>query len=189
MYRPLGRVGCLLAASFEPGRAVREPPLRLTLVSGGFAARPLRPGPQSRLVPRLGGELSLPCRALTPPTCPGDADVDRPPTLGGSRIPPPQDVPGWQTARLIRLLSRLGLRPAKAVGLRWLRSFWVSPGVRTWNGGDLFGTGSPGGTPKRQTDLLLPPLVPFQHQLRQDAYKTVRDRSGLVWSTPLLACC
>ena len=107
----------------------------------------------------------------------------------GSRIPPPQDVPGWQTARLIRLLSRLGLRPAKAVGLRWLRSFWVSPGVRTWNGGDLFGTGSPGGTPKRQTDLLLPPLVLSQHQLRQDPYKTGGDRSGLVWSTPLLACC
>ena len=154
------------------GRAVHEPPLRL---------------PSVFRCPRLlaGGRVCL--ARQCPGTGSGDADVDRPPTLGGLAHPPPQDVPGWLTGRLIRLHLRLGLRPAKALGLRWLRSFWVSPGVRTWNGGDLFGTGSPGGTPKRQTDLLLPPLVPSQHQMRQDPYKTGGDRSGPVWSTPLLA--
>ena len=96
---------------FEPGRAVREPPLRPRL-----AGRPLRPGPQSRLVPRLGGELSVPCRALTPTTSPRGCRRRSPADTWGSRIPPPQDVPGWLTARLIRLLSRLGLSACQGCG-------------------------------------------------------------------------
>ena len=128
------------------------------------------------LSPPFGGGSSMPCKAVTRYWLWG-CRRRSPADTWGSRIPPPQDVPGWLTARLIRLRLRLGLRPAKAVGLRWLRSFWVSPGVRTWNGGDLFGTGSPDGTPKHTSDLLLPPLVLSQHQLRQDGH--IRLEIGL----------
>ena len=163
----------------------------MLLASGGrFANRPYglcwrweggsRTAPTSvaglSFSPPFGGGSSMPCKAVTRYWLWG-CRRRSPADTWGSRIPPPQDVPGWLTGRLIRLHLRLGLRPAKALGLRWLRSFWVSPGVRTWNGGDLFGTGSPDGTPKHTSDLLLPPLVLSQHQLRQDGH--IRLEIGL----------
>ena len=155
------------------GRAVREPPLRLALAGLGPA---VASAVGLSFSPPFGGGSSMPCKAVTRYWLWG-CRRRSPADTWGSRTPPPQDVPGWLTARLIRLHSRLGLRPAKALGLRWLRSFWVSPGVRTWNGGDLFGTGSPDGTPKHTSDLLLPPLVLSQHQLRQDGH--IRLEIGL----------
>ncbi len=135
-------------------------PVRERVLGGSCDPRPI----YSWFLP-LSREMSLPCKAVTPVL------ASRMPTSIARRhwgCSPSSNFPGRLTVLCgTACVSRLDLPPAKASGC----AGYGPPGrprVRTWNGGDAFGTAPPGGTPKTQTDLLVPRLVPSQHQRRYE---------------------
>ena len=109
--------------------------------------RVLRPASCLLLVPPLSREMSLPCKAVTPVL------ASRMPTSIARRhwgCSPSSNFPGRLTGPCgTACVSRLDLPPAKASGC----AGYGPPGrprVRTWNGGDAFGTAPPGGAPKHR---------------------------------------
>ncbi len=101
--------------------------------------RVLGPAPYLLLVPPLSREMSLPCKAVTPVL------ASRMPTSIARRhwgCSPSSNFPGRLTGPCgTACVSRLDLPPAKASGC----AGYGPPGrprVRTWNGGDAFGTTS-----------------------------------------------
>ncbi len=142
----------------------------------------MRPAPYLLLVPPLSREMSLPCKAVTPVL------ASRMPTSIARRhwgCSPSSNFPGRLTGPCgTACVSRLDLPPAKASGCAGYGPP-VLPRVRTWNGGDAFGTASSWRGAETQTDLPIPRVVPSQHQRRYDAEG--RGQSAPVWSTPLRA--
>ncbi len=120
----LGRFALILALS----------PLRERVLGGSCDPRPV----YSWFLP-LSREMSLPCKAVTPVL------ASRMPTSIARRhwgCSPSSNFPGRLTAPCgTACVSRLDLPPAKASGC----AGYGPPGrprVRTWNGGDAFGTAS-----------------------------------------------
>ncbi len=127
--------------------------------------RVLRPAPYLLLVLPLSREMSLPCKAVTPVL------ASRMPTSIARRhwgCSPSSNFPGRLTGPCgTACVSRFVLPPAKASGC----AGYGPPGrprVRTWNGGDAFSAASSWRGAETQPDLLIPQVVPSQHQRRHE---------------------
>ena len=116
--------------------------------------------------------MSLPCKAVTPVL------ASRMPTSIARRhwgCSPSSNFPGRLTGPCgTACVSRLFLPPAKASGC----AGYGPPGrprVRTWNGGDAFGTASSWRGAETQPDLLIPQVVPSQHQRRHECPQVLAE--------------
>ncbi len=124
------------------------PPLGRGYLCGFWDPRPV----YSWFLP-LSREMSLPCKAVTPVL------ASRMPTSIARRhwgCSPSSNFPGRLTGPCgTACVSRLDLPPAKASGCAGYGPPG-RPGVRTWNGGDAFGTASSCRDAETQSDLLIP---------------------------------
>ncbi len=123
-------------------------PVRERVLGGSCDPRPV----YSWFLP-LSREMSLPCKAVTPVL------ASRMPTSIARRhwgCSPSSNFPGRLTGPCgTACVSRLDLPPAKASGC----AGYGPPGrprVRTWNGGDAFGTAPSWRGAETQSDLLIP---------------------------------